>query len=170
MDRFDEAPVAAPAPAGDDATADVEEVELFLDLGTLPSELVLPEVGVVILLREIPPVLEEFCCVSDFGGFTGDGGPITCRWGEERREEDGRGTGEEEAREREEERDEERERRRRRRMERGGWIGEGSKRGREGEKKNRRARERRGRQDGKRGGKVGRKRGGEGGRGEGEGW
>lgn len=50
---------------------------MFLDLELLPNELDLPEVGVVILLREMPPVLEEFW-VSVFGGFPGDGGTMDC--------------------------------------------------------------------------------------------
>ena len=54
----------------------VEDVELLRDLALLPSELAFPEVGVAILLREIPPALEEEVefCVSDLGGFPGDGG------------------------------------------------------------------------------------------------
>ena len=59
---------------------DVEE-ELFLDLVLFPKELAFP-VG-VILLRDIPPVLEddeedteeaEEICVTVFGGLPGEGG------------------------------------------------------------------------------------------------
>ena len=53
----------------------IDDVELFLDLVLPPKEFDFPEVGVVILLREIPPVLEEEeFCVSDLGSFPGEGG------------------------------------------------------------------------------------------------
>ncbi len=66
-------------PCEDAVGVPTDDVELFLDLEPpppLPNELAFPEVGVVILFREIPPVLEEEFCVSDFGVFPGDGGTV----------------------------------------------------------------------------------------------
>ncbi len=62
-----------------DEVTTMDEVELLRDLVLLTSEFAFPEVGVVILLREIPPALEEEgveveFCVSVLGGFPGDGG------------------------------------------------------------------------------------------------